>query len=509
MTSTELRERAQSTARTSRRLQALLAVSLVFGLVLGTLGGLTVGPHTPALGDAHTGDEQLAADVRAALISDRGYRTLSVGRVRAGTITFAGLGEEHGKVPTPQTLYELGSVTKTFTGMLLADAVARREMTEDDRLAQYLPELAGTPAGEVTLFELATQSSGLPPLPPDIVRGSIPGLLGNANPYQVSAARVIEATRSTQLRNEGRYAYSNLGMTLLGHAEARAAGLPDWPTLATQRILQPLGMTSTIFAATAGDIPAGAIDGHQSNGWPAAHWYGPGFTPAGSSTWTNAEDMTRFAAAVLANKAPGMAALESKAQASGGEIGYAWQTMDVTGREITWHDGGTGGMRSMLALDRKRQQAVVILGNTNRDVDRVALALAASNGPIRAVDSPGVPDIPTIAGTLAGLLLVIASARQAARGQDRLRVAAALAGGAAGLLLLLAHGPWVWVPAWVWGPLTGAWVALAGYAVLRSVDLPIWPGRLASPWRRRWQRVGDVLSAAASLLVLGFAIWSL
>ena len=147
---------------TPRRLRALLVIALVFGVVMGTLLGLTVGPHTPALGDARTGDETLAADVRAALTNDHGYQTLSVGRVRASTVTFAGLGEEDGAIPAPQTLFELGSIAKTFTGMLLADAETRKEMTLEDRLAQHLPELAGTPAGDITLFELATHSSGLP-----------------------------------------------------------------------------------------------------------------------------------------------------------------------------------------------------------------------------------------------------------------------------------------------------------------------------------------------------------
>jgi CubicO group peptidase (beta-lactamase class C family) len=98
-------------------------------------------------------------------------------------------------------------------------------------------------------------------------------------------------------------------MSLLGHAEARAAGVPDWPTLARQRMLQPLGMSATTFAATADDIPPGAMPAHHDNGWRAPHWYGPGFAPAGSGNWTTAQDLTRFAAAVLANKVPGVAAL--------------------------------------------------------------------------------------------------------------------------------------------------------------------------------------------------------
>jgi hypothetical protein len=266
-------------------------------------------------------------------------------------------------------------------------------------------------------------------------------------------------------------------------------------------------MTSTTFAATEDDIPAGALPGHHSNGWPAPHWYGPGFAPAGSSTWTTAEDMTRFASAVLAGKAPGMAALESKAQADNGEIGYAWQTSDFDGREITWHNGGTAGMRTMLALDRQRQQAVVILGNTDRAVDGVGLTLAVGNGPVTAVDFP-IPDLPTIAATLAGLWLAIIFAVAAVRGQDRLRVAAGLAAGAAGLLLLLAYGPWVWVPAWVWLPLVGAFLALAGHAALRSVNLPSWPGPVPSG-RQRWARTRGALRAVVHLTVLGFAIWSL
>jgi CubicO group peptidase (beta-lactamase class C family) len=532
MTSSDIRPSGRP-GITPRRLRALLVIALVFGVVFGTLLGLSVGPHTPALGDARTGDETLAADVRAALTNDHGYQTLSVGRVRAGTVTFAGLGEEHGAVPTPQTLFELGSITKTFTGMLLADAVTRKEMTLEDRLAQHLPELAGTPAGDITLFELATHSSGLPSIPPDLTFPVLAASAGNDNPYEVSVARVIEASRTVELKHPGKYAYSNLGMSLLGHAEARAAKVADWPTLATQRILQPLGMTATTFAATADDIPDGGLDAHMDNGWRAPYWYGPGFAPAGSGAWSTTEDLARFASAVLAKRAPGLAALESEAESDSGEIGLAWHIIEIEGREITWHNGATGGMRTLLGLDLERQQAVVVLGNTSRGVERVGLILTASDGPVEAVDSPGIPDIPTIVATLAGVWLLIIFARAAVRGEDRLRVATGLVAGAAGLLILLAHGPWVFVPAWVWGTLTGASVAFAGYAVLRSLGLPVWPrstkgGDPLEPPKRHGsstkggdpheppkrygfgkRRVLGVLNAVAYLIVLGCAIWSL
>ena len=65
-----------------------------------------------------------------------------------------------------------------------------------------------------------------------------------------------------------------------------------------------------------------------------------------------------------------MAAVEPEGEATTGEIGLAWHTSEVERREITWHNGGTGGMHTMLALDRERGQAVIVLSNTSRSIDR-------------------------------------------------------------------------------------------------------------------------------------------
>jgi CubicO group peptidase (beta-lactamase class C family) len=482
-----------------RHLRALLVVGLIGGLLIGTLLGLTVGPRTPVLGEDSTGDPALVADVRAVLVNDRGYDSLSVGRVRGGQVAFAGLGSAGDGPPSPQTPYELGSITKTFTGLLLADAVQRGEMAVEDPLSKYVTELAGSPAGDVTLFELATHSSGLPPNAPT-GSGPVLAALGNANPYDVSVAELIEATRTIELEDQGAYAYSNLGMSLLGHAEARAARAADWPTLVTDRLLTPLRMTATTFAITEADIPAGAVRGHRENGWRAPFWYGEAYLPAGSSTWTNATDMTLFTWAVLTNQAPGMAALDPEAEASNGQIGLAWQITEFQNREITWHNGGTGGMRSMLALDRERQQGVVLLGNTSRWVNRAGWGLAASDGPPIAVDRPALPGIPTLVAIAVGLAFLISFVSAALRGQDQLAVAIGLISGLSGLLILLAYGPWTFAPAWIWATLTGAAVALAAYAVLRGQELPMVPAK------RAWL---SWINAAVSLIVLALVVYAL
>jgi CubicO group peptidase (beta-lactamase class C family) len=482
-----------------QHMRILLVMGVIGGLLIGTLLGLTVGPRTPELGPDSTGNPALVADVRAVLVNDRGFDTLSVGRVRSdGAFAFAGLGNTGNGAPTPQTRYELGSVTKTFTGLLLAYAVEVGEMRLEDPLSVHLTELAGTPAGDVTLFELATHSSGLPPFAPGT--GPLLATAGNSNPYDISVAELIEATKSVALENQGEYAYSNLGMSLLGHAEARAARMANWQTLATQRLLTPMIMTATTFATTEAEIPEGAIRGQWENGWRAPHWYGEAYLPAGSSTWTTAEDMIKYTWALLTEQAPGMAALEPEAESRNGQIGLAWHMSEFQNREITWHNGRTGGMQAMLALDRERGQGVIVLGNTTRSVDRAGLGLAASAGLPVAVDRPAIPALPTLIAIAVGLAFLVSFVSAALRGRDKLAVGIGLLSGVSGLLILLAYGPWTWVPAWIWGTLTGAAAALAAYAILRARDLPARPAK---------RPVLGYLNAAVSLIVLVLVVYGL
>ena len=316
---------------------------VVAGLLLGGLVGLLLGPHSLSPGPRFSGDQLLAGNFRATLASDRGLASVEVARLRDGKVTYAGLAPDGTVPPTPQTPFELGSITKTMTGLLLADAVQRGEMRLDAPVSDYLPELVGTPAGAATLDQLATHHSGLPGLPSHPPASSVLAVWGNANPYAMSVETLLQLTRDTPLGPPGHFAYSNLGMSLLGHAEARAAGAADWPALARQRLLVPLGMTNTTFVTAADQIPAGTATPHMDNGWRAPHWYGTAFTPAGTSTYTTAEDMMKYARAVVERQAPGLAALEPVADADQGRIGLAWMTLDVSGRTLTWHNGGTGG----------------------------------------------------------------------------------------------------------------------------------------------------------------------
>ena len=103
----------------------------------------------------------------------------------------------------------------------------------------------------------------------------------------------------------GEFAYSNLGISLLGEALTRAAGAESWKSYITERLFTPLDMKYTTLTSGQADIPDGAIHGVQANGRRGQSVSGTGFNPAGAGVWSTPEDMTRYAQAILAGTVPG------------------------------------------------------------------------------------------------------------------------------------------------------------------------------------------------------------
>ena len=270
---------------------------------------------------------------------------------------------------------EIGSVSKGVTALLYRDAVERRELSPEDRLEQNLP-LGGRPAGEVTLGSLAQHRSGLPRLP------EVPEMAGRTwrwwrhqqNPYGDTLLELLDQTRATKVRKP-RASYSNLGFELLGHAVAAAAGT-TYADLVRTRIAKPLGLISWYVPATPAELSPRAVGGTSRRGRPAEAWTGEGLGPAGGIRSTLG-DLTTFAAALVDGTAPGIGALEPTASFAGPavRIGEAWLTSRVRGRDVTWHNGGTGGWRSWVGLDREAGRAAVVLVGSTRSPDRLGTDL--------------------------------------------------------------------------------------------------------------------------------------
>jgi len=236
--------RARPSSTTSRRRLRLLPLA---GALIGALLSLLLCPHPTTLGPA-AGDQALAQEAQEILGDPDGYGSVSIARIQNDQTTWAGF-PVHTRWPQPggtqaideHSRFELGSITKTFNGLLLADAVGRGEVALSDPVAKYLPELAGTPAGSVTLEELASHQSGLPSMArmpmAEIIFEDMAG--EELSVFATSTDDLLAQTRTLDLTNRGTFAYSNLGAALLGHALARASGAPDWETYVTTRLLTP------------------------------------------------------------------------------------------------------------------------------------------------------------------------------------------------------------------------------------------------------------------------------
>jgi CubicO group peptidase (beta-lactamase class C family) len=270
--------------------------------------------------------------------------------------------------------FEIGSISKGVTGLLYAQALERGEVTPETTLGELLP-LGSAPAAAVTLATLSTHRSGLPRLPASAQpwRRTVALWRRGTNPYGESLAELLEQARTAPV-GRPKPAYSNFGFELLGHALAAAAST-TYRDLVRERIADPLGLATFYAPRDATELRPTALPGRSRSGKPREPWTGEAIAPAGGLRAT-VGDMATLTAALLDGSAPGAAALDPVADFSRAvRIGAAWITMAVDGRPVTWHNGGTGGFRSWLGLDRAAGTGVVVLSATGASVDRAGFRL--------------------------------------------------------------------------------------------------------------------------------------
>ena len=274
-------------------------------------------------------------------------------------------------------IHQIGSVTKVFTALVLAREVVDGRLTLDQPVSELLPGLAGSPAGTATLSALASHTSGLPRLPPGLWRKSWSA--ARRDPYaDIDADALVAALREVRLRGAGgRPAYSNLGFGLLGHALATHLGMSYEAAIST-RITGPLGMADTGCAPA---DPARLVIG--TNRWGRAHpqaWTFDAMAGAGA-LWSTVDDLVVFLRAQLWPPDDGLGEairLSHQTLAGEGRIALAMAWMRLSGRDgsLLWHNGGTAGYRSFVGVDHGRQRGVVVLGSSDRSVDRRGMDLA-------------------------------------------------------------------------------------------------------------------------------------
>lgn len=343
------------------------------GVVL-TVSAMAAGPRPGRLGPIR-GDEGLAAELRPHL---GGHHRVSAVVIDGEQHRFAGFGADE------NTEFEIGSVTKTFTGALLMDAVERGEVTLDTTVAEILGERAhGSDAADVTLAELASQSSGLPRVPARRLLASFPMIVLRKDSYVGTTPEdVIDAAVGATLRDRGDYAYSNLGVALLGQLLAVRAET-TWQELLGSRLLDPLGMTSTRAPFHLADVGEDAPRGRTASGLRAGAWTMHGYGPAGAIRST-AADMGRYLRSLQEGSNPGAAGLEPLVdRGEGRSVGVVWGLNPTDdGDTLVQHNGMTGGFSAFCGFNRDTGRGVVLLTASARDLDDLGVGLIDGSMPL-------------------------------------------------------------------------------------------------------------------------------
>ena len=322
------------------------------------------------------------------LIKDQIVVGLVIGIVKDGKSRVIAYGETikgSGITPNGNTLYEIGSVTKVFTGDLLSSMVQNGEVNLRDPLQKYLPPSVKVPVADgkpITLEHLATHTSGLPRMP-DNFKPADP-----LNPYaDYTVEQMYVFLNGHELRRPpGQYEYSNYAMGLLGQLLAHHKGM-TYEQFLRDRISKPLGMKDTGITLNEEQRKRLAPP-YNAALKPAKNWDIPALAGAGAIR-SSASDMIKFIMANLKkdheplSQALRLAQVKRHSMEEGLSMGLGWHLTRDGARDgaTLWHNGGTGGYRAWLAIAPDRGIGVVVLTNTantrldefGQQVTRIAL----------------------------------------------------------------------------------------------------------------------------------------
>lgn len=276
---------------------------------------------------------------------------------------FAGAGKlEPAGIAPKRILFEIGSVTKVFTGLLLAQAVHEGKVTLDTTVGQLLEDqpFADPSMGQITLRQLATHTSGLPGEPGDLHVGADP-----LNSYaHYSRKRLLAFLGRTELKGDSPFPshYSNLGMGLLGDLLSQVYGKP-WDELVAEKITRPLGMNDTSMSLTREQNRrlAPAYRGTDS----VFPWTYKALAGAGSLK-SSASDLVLFGNAIIhPEKTPLAGAfhllLHTQGEAGGQSLAIA--CYKSYGQQAYGHDGLTNGHGCVFEVVPEEESVTVIFIN--------------------------------------------------------------------------------------------------------------------------------------------------
>ncbi len=295
-------------------------------------------------------------------------------------------------VANQDKIFEIGSISKVFTGILLANFIADGTIRADESIKPYLPyDLPDSI--DLTFESLSNHTSGLPRLPSNL---TMMALLNRDNPYKKYGEEALQEYLTgddLRLRGVGEVQYSNLGAGLLGYVLTQIAK-EDYESLLQSKICGPLGMNSTTSDRSI--VEDRLVYGRDASGDITSNWDLNVLVAAGGIV-SSAEDMAKFAMVQFDTTSMAMNIARQKTATLHGsmDVGLGWHIRYTDkGRTWHWHNGGTGGYRSYTAVDLEAGKGIVVLANISSfhddsgKVDQLAMALLQEMLEEPAVDDP-------------------------------------------------------------------------------------------------------------------------
>jgi len=291
-------------------------------------------------------------------------------------------------LPDGNTFFEIGSITKVFTALLLANMVEEGLVSLDTPVQELLPAFPNLPK-EITLLRLATHTSGLPRLPSNFNSSAA---RNPRNPYAAYSLASLHAYLSSYKSSPSStyppsYLYSNLGFGILGYALGQKLGM-SYEQAILSRICHPLGLSETEFTLTA-EQSARLATPHTAEGKPTLNWDSPALGGAGALRSTS-QDMLRFLAANLGQFPTSLQSawdlchqiqIENPNPYLAG-IALGWHVRWLNperSQTYWWHNGGTGGYHSFTGFVKRNQSGVIILSNyglgSDSEIDNIGVAV--------------------------------------------------------------------------------------------------------------------------------------
>jgi CubicO group peptidase (beta-lactamase class C family) len=322
-----------------------------------------------------------SASIAVGIIDANGKQIFSYGKFK----------DDSNQLPDGNTLYEIGSITKVFTSLILADMVQKGELNLNDPISKFLPKSVKTPTyngKEITLLDLATHTSGLPRGPDNLTSND------QYFPFKgYTVDQMYDFLSRYQLTRAigSKYEYSNFGMGLLGHILSLKADV-DYETLVRNRICKPLHMDNTVVTISTQLEPFLASP-HSIFNKPIGIYQMGALLGCGALR-SNVNDLLTFLSANLGltqtDLLPAMELSQIVRDSAPNPtmpipqfVCLGWHFAKVFDTELINHSGETNGSSAFIGFDKKKKVGVVVLSNSVNAIDDIAVHIIENKSQIQ------------------------------------------------------------------------------------------------------------------------------